>query len=443
MAAPKTYVRVKFTNSDGQPMSRVRYRINYVGGTYAEGCTATEYLIVSDMISGQFDYLEYSRSGCTYGDTWYKTNDQPYTTITLTNSDVIHEYTIVLDSDGEVASIQRLEELFDITLSDQSYQQPMYPSSIYENDSINQQPYSVKDVDFFYSNVAGLGSSGLTLRLSDYLKTKTLIDDFEESAFQHTINYMVLNFDESATTSQLISYWVSASSAQYVPLLNYGGSTYYQWPTYASIHGSSVDPLNSPTNYGCLYSEGFILYLGNSPQTNPNLYATYIDQQIISGNVATFNGIAANQITMIMPEIKAEISATCIGNYHTTTYVSGNTTLQIVDTSSNNNVVFSATYELNMGYRWITDQQLEPQTYSYAKDFPNTMLLSLSTINGIVSNHTYDMNVIADIKIVYVMHPNGCFGPTSIDNENECRWLSAGTTTRIHIPTQILMYGYN
>ena len=340
-------IRFKFVHEDGNPISQVGYSIYYDNDEVSEGITSTEYLYVFTDGTKRFDHLVYSRLGCTDSTSfqenpWYLTPDKPYTEVYVGHIP-FKSYTITLESNGEVASVQRIEELFNIQLHNNPGDPPApmgYPMSLNECYSRSQQPMIFIVTPFIYSDIAN-NEEYLTLRVSDYLKLPTPILDGPD-----VLCSLVYGLDKQDTVDTIISCVLSASRATSVTLGNLGSC-----PTLWGLGQQNLSLSEIlGRSLGCMADQGFVLYRNSlsAPTYDPSVYATYKTEQIISGTVAQLTGIQANAIRMVSPEIHVSVSASSYGNYHSTTYISGSTKLQLVDLT-NSTIIFEEAYNLN-GY---------------------------------------------------------------------------------------------
>lgn len=438
---PRRIFRICFLNEDGYAVNKVNYHVVYNDLTEETGCTSAQYVYIGQ----DFHYGNFWRNGFVAINNWELTQDTQENTIHV-GQITITEYPIAFVSDGEVASVQRLQDTFGVQLYTENPQQvygnglrgpidpsqpiPLLPSSPYENDSLNQQAGSLRNADFRYSDIAS-GNTDLTLRVSDYLRTKTLEDLIIESGITPEY-YVAIGLDAQDETTFFWSYQLSASTdnQRYIDALGY-------MPTWYSMYGTTADPKSQPSCVatGCeMMSEGFVLYANNALVYEcEQYYGTWRYPLIISGTLSTFMGSISSTYYFVTPEINITVSAETHGNYHSSTYVCGSTTLQIVDTSANPyDIVAQREYPVDMRHRWDTDLVGGINHSYYESEFNNTVTFDLLGCH-MVSTHTYEMQIICGLNIYLVKH-EWCF--------DYPKFVCGLTKCHLNIPTQVLMYGH-
>lgn len=478
--------RLCFQNEDEYGINKVHYCLYYDDNTSETGISATQYVVIRN----NFDHASLHRDGYSDINDFVLDNETQKTVEYINYVYRLITYKIPFESTGEIASVQRLQSTFQIGLMQDNNQQPyssgakstpdtgtteqplLFPRSLYENYSREQQPTNIRNTNFIYSYIASSQPS-LTLRLSDYVRTKTLGDIIIESGFPHINHYVVLDFDGEDEKTNLIAHGLSACIPTYHPvegdIIDWGpasglplGGTNIVAPTLYGVSGVCGDEYMIYEDGAALRNDGFLLLNMNGVEQWPNQYrATFVSQQIVSGYVADFDNIQASVFACANPEITVAITGRTSSTYHTTTYICGTTRIQLVDTS-NDTILGETYYNCNTNYRWITDIKyrdsyiggyiqywFEPTTNVFSTGFTNSTTSNILVIPHLNINSATNikLKLIADIKTYMVMHGdfenNGCFTLNDSPNSGDVfRWLCATTITKVSIPRQVLEYGF-
>lgn len=479
--------RLCFQNEDEYGINKVHYCLYYNDNTSETGISATQYVVIRN----NFDHASLHRDG------YFDINDFVLDSETQTTVEYVNyvyrliTYKIPFVSTGEIASVQRLQSIFQIGLMQDNNQQPyssgakstpdtgtteqpLFPRSLYENYSREQQPTNIRNTNFIYSYIASSQPS-LTLRLSDYVRTKTLGDIIIESGFPHINHYVVLEFDSEDEKTSLIAHGLSACIPTYHPLtgekINDGPAsvlplcgTNILAPTLYGVSGVCGDEYMIYEDGIALRNDGFKLFNAtNGAEFEwPSQYsATFVSQQIVSGYVAEFDNIQASVFACANPEITVAITGRTKSTYHTTTYICGTTRIQLVNTD-NDTVLGETYYNCNINHRWITDlinrtsyigdyipDRFVPTSSVFYSGFTNSTTSNILVIPNLNINSATNikLKLIADIKTYMVMHGNlnnnGCFTLNdTYESGDVFRWLCATTITRVSVPRQVLEYGF-
>lgn len=437
-----TINRYAFKNSSGEFLSPIYYEFfSSSNNQLIESGITPLYYLAPPQQSGVYLGLA-SRLGYS---TWDSTL-QPYvptTTETSVNNDTIITSNIVLNGTGEVASNSRLLEAFTTVLDIGSKNSiNLLPAD--KNYSYNQLPQAITYANFKYSNIASVTNPNMVLRLQDYLRVANIWDAFSAISYQNKYNYTIAGLDKSAITESLISYNLSADTA----------------PTTIEFHPQAPD-IGVTTAYtshqepawydnsayaNIMSGDGFHLYFENGTIHDDEIKHTIVEHQIISGTLCTFSGVTGSSVGFIGPAIKLETSTSAWGSYHTTTYVSGYTKLELIrsgTTTISATTLTELTYPINVSTMWITDLISAGVNYtSCAYTYSNnnivpSQIISANTGTILTASRNYFVKITCDLQRIIVLH-TGCFRSGTYANN----WLKLKTNSRLSVPQQVIQYGY-
>jgi hypothetical protein len=437
-----TFNRYSFENSSGEFLSPIYYEFfSNQNNQLIESGTTQLYYLAPPQQSGAYLRLA-SRLGY---NTWDSVS-APYTQVTTetsVNNDTIRTFHIVLNGTGEVASNDRLLEAFTTVLDIGSINSiNLLPND--KNYSFNKLPPAITNANFKYSNIASVTNPNMVLRLQDYLRVTNIWDVFSATSYQNKYNYTMAGLNESATTESLISYNLSASTA--TTTMNFKPQAPEIGVTSAYTSHQQPAWYNNSAYANIMSGDGFHLYFENGEIHDDAIKHTIVEHQIISGTLCTFSGVAGSSIGFIGPAIKLETSTSAWGSYHTTTYVSGYTKLELIrsgTTTTSSTTLTELTYPVNVSTMWITDltNSSGVNYTSCAYTYSNNNIVPLQIISANTGTlpsvyRNYFVKITCDLQRIIVLH-TACFNHNWGNN-----WLKLKTNSRLSVPQQVIQYGY-